>query len=276
MSEKIGILIPCRNVASTIAPLFESLSPELLSRISSILCIDNASKDNTVTLLQDIQSRNNTAYSGKVHIIKNSQDYNYGGSIKIGFKHFISAGFDWIIILHSDDQGVSNQILSNFLHTLDKSPDCDIILASRFKKESNTTGYSRSRVIGNLLFNGLTTLATGLHLSDSGTAITMTRVSLLKDLPYFELTNGLQFHPQLNILIYSRPGTRIEEIPLHWKDSELPSSVRVLKYCFQLFKMLVGYRINLRLGKHGAHLFPFRDLDFTPVFQYLPPVKSRQ
>jgi len=271
MSEKIGLIIPCRNVASTIDPLFDSLSPVLLSKIDRILCIDNASKDNTVGRLLDLQCRNNTAYSEKIYIIKNSEDYNYGGSIKIGFRHFIESDFDWAIILHSDGQGEANSILASFFSTKEKHPSTQIILASRFKKESDTSNYSRSRILGNLVFNGVTTITTGLCISDSGAAISMIRISLLKSIPFFQITNGLHFHPQLNILIYSRPDIIIQEVPILWKDSDLPSSVRVFKYCIELFKMLIAYRLNLLIGKKGAQLFTIRDEHFSPIFEVIPP-----
>jgi glycosyltransferase involved in cell wall biosynthesis len=267
MRERIGVIIPCRNVSSTIGSLLQSLAPDLLEKIDEILCIDNHSKDDTFAKLISYQSDKNVPCSHKLTLIKNSRDYNYGGSIKIGFRYFIDSGFDWIIIIHSDEQGESNTILRNFFIERSNNPDCDIILASRFKQESNTEAYSRSRLFGNFVFNSLTTLTTGLQISDSGTAIIMIKTALLKEVPYFDLTNGLQFHPQLNILVYSYPGVKIREVPLHWKDSDLPSSVRVLKYCLQLLLMLLCYRINLRIGKKGSFLFPLRDTEYHPNFQ---------
>ncbi|MEI6713463.1 MAG: glycosyltransferase family 2 protein [Verrucomicrobiota bacterium] len=271
MSDKIGIIIPCRNVSSTICALFDSLSSKLLSRIDRILCIDNQSRDNTVSTLLELQSRKNTPYSGKVAIIKNHEDYNYGGSIKIGFQYFIRSNYDWIIILHSDGQIDANSILSTLFEATQGIPAPQVILTSRFLQESDTSKYSRARIIGNLVFNSLTAFTTGLKMSDSGAAISMLRVSLLKDLPFFQITNGLHFHPQLNILIYSDPNIVVSEVPILWRDSDLPSSVRIIKYSLQLIKMLIGYKFNQRIGRSGAALFPFRDENFHPEFDSLPP-----
>lgn len=271
MRERIGLLIPCRNVASTVGALFESFSPDLLKEVEQVLCIDNASTDQTFITLAELQSRKGTAFQSKLNVIKNSENYDYGGSIKIGFRHFIDIGLDWVIILHSDDQGEANAILGNFLSAQKAFPESDVILASRFEKDSDTAGYSRSRLMGNLFFNKITAVTTGVQISDAGTAITMTRTSLLKKMPYFQLTNGLQFHPQLNILIYSDKNARIREIPLAWRDSDLPSNVRVLRYCFQLLRMLICYRVNLFLGRQGVYLFPFHDRNFNPKFELFPP-----
>jgi glycosyltransferase involved in cell wall biosynthesis len=267
MHEKTGLLIPCRNVAANISGLLDSLDPALLEDITEILCIDNHSADATAQTLLDKQSKRSAAYSGKLTVIENSRDYNYGGSLKIGFRYFVENDFDWVIVLHSDDQGDSNTILQNFKRARAEHPDSAMIIASRFEAQSDVSGYSTSRVLGNLFFNLLTRLTTGLRISDGGAAVAMTRISVLKRIPFFQITSGLHFHPQLNILIYSLPDVKIREIPLRWKDSNVGSSVRVVRYSWTLILMLVGFVFRKLAGKEGAHLFCPNDPAFDPVFE---------
>jgi hypothetical protein len=73
----------------------------------------------------------------------------------------------------------------------------------------------------------------------------MTRISVLKRIPFFQITSGLHFHPQLNILIYSLPDVKIREIPLRWKDSNVGSSVRVVRYSWTLAESGKAFQ-NLR------------------------------
>jgi hypothetical protein len=88
----------------------------------------------------------------------------------------------------------------------------------------------------------LTFLLTGQRMSDSGAAIIFYRTEILKKFPFVHLTNGLQFNPQLNILMYADKALKIKEVPLHWRDSKDEGSMKAFQYCQTLLKILLGYR----------------------------------
>jgi hypothetical protein len=78
-------------------------------------------------------------------------------------------------------------------------------------------------------------------MSDSGTAMIIIRREILNKVPFRNLSNSWKFHPQFNILLYSLPEIRIQEIPMDWADSDIKSNVPLFNYGFSLLKMLLGF-----------------------------------
>ncbi len=248
MEEKIGVIIPCYNVETTIEKVLMDISEKTLAKVSNIICIDNDSKDNTRKVLEQIKNKKKVL-SEKIILIYNSENYGYGGNIKIASRYCLDNKFTFITIVHSDNQSSSNEILNNFFSEFETHPDCDIILASRVCNRSNLKGYSILRILGNYFFNSLTYLITGLKMSDAGTAIIFCRTNVLKKIPYNTLTNGYQFHPELNIFIYKDKTLKIREIPLTWKNSEVKNHLNLFKYGRQLLVILFRYLLHGRIFK---------------------------
>ena len=262
--QKIGILIPCYNVEKTIRGVLDSLTASVLEQIEQIVVIDNFSSDGTLRILNEIQ-RDNSEIRKRLVIIENQENYGLGGSQKIGYQYFLDEDFSHFMIIHGDGQGNCNEIARNFLDTLYKTPDLDIVMASRFIHGSDISGYNWMRKIGNIFFNILTYILTGHRMTDSGCGIILYRTNILKLFPVMELTNSSQFNPQLNILVYDEKKLQILEIPLKWEDSEAGSSLSALKYCLTLLNILFSVRINKTIfRKRGSQLFHMKSEKFTP------------
>lgn len=261
----IGVFIPCYNVEKTIRAVFNSFSPAILARVDEIVAVDNLSRDNTLPTLQELQAAPDLG--AKLTIITNSANYGLGGSQKIAYQYFLGRGFSHFMVIHGDDQGNAGEVAGLFLDALDKDPGLDLVLASRFHTEADTSGYSGLRRAGNSFFNFLTWLLTGHRMSDAGTGIMLVRTGLLKQIPFSALTNSFQFNPQLNILMFNLKNLKTREVPLNWRDSPAGSNIRSAQYCWTLLRILVLYRINKSvLGKQGGQLFNGGGQEFRPEF----------
>ena len=264
---KIGILIPCYNVQISIKDVLSSLSDEVLKKIHTVLAIDNCSDDETLRVLTEIKSSENSV-AKKLVIIKNSNNYGLGGSQKIGYNYFIENNFSHFMIIHSDNQGDANDISTNFLRYFEENQSIDLIFASRFVEKSNISKYNFLRRIGNVFFNFLTHILTGYKMSDSGCGIIFYKIDTLKKLPFKDLTNSSQFNPQLNILIHQLADLKMAEIPLNWKDSEAESHIKAINYCWTLFKILISFRYNITVRrKIGWRLFSKTSQAFKPKIE---------
>jgi glycosyltransferase involved in cell wall biosynthesis len=267
--NKIGILIPCYNVQVSIQDVLTSLSDKVLINIDTVLAVDNCSNDNTLQVLTEIKS-SELIVGKKLVIIKNSQNYGLGGSQKIGYNYFIENGFSHFMIIHGDNQGDANDISRDFLNYFEKDSKIDLIYASRFLKNSNTSQYNIIRRIGNIFFNIVTYILTGYKMSDSGCGIIFYNIDILKRIPFQELTNSSQFNPQLNILIHQLDDLDMAEIPLNWKDSEVESHIEAVKYCWILLKILVNYKFNKTIRrKLGWRLFSQTSQAFKPKIEII-------
>ena len=264
--SKIGIFIPCYNVEKTIRGVFDSFSAEILAKVDEILVVDNLSKDKTLSILKDLQATKD--FGHKFVIIKNMENYGLGGSQKIAYQYFIDHQFSHFMIIHGDNQGNANEIAKFFFEIYERNSDVDLVLASRFHPAADTSQYNGVRRIGNHFFNLMTYFLTGHKMSDAGTGIMFIRTEILKQTPFFYLTNSFQFNPQLNILLYNLRNFKIQEVPLNWRDSEAGSSIKSLQYCWTLLEILIKYRINKSIfRKPTSQLFDGNLKEFQPRFE---------
>ncbi|MBI4351705.1 MAG: glycosyltransferase family 2 protein [Elusimicrobia bacterium] len=264
--NRIGVLIPCYNVERTVGEVLGSFSPGILAELDQLVAVDNSSGDGTFRILKELQDK--ADYGPKLVIIRNKRNYGLGGSQKLAYRYFIENGFSHFMIIHGDNQGNADEMARFFLEALRREPDLDLVLASRFHPDADTSRYDRLRRFGNSFFNFLTYLLTGHRMSDAGTGLMLVRTGLLERVGYAELTNSFQFNPQLNILLLNLDGLRTREVPLNWRDSEAGSNIRALQYCRELLKILLTYRVNSLLrGKRGGRLFGGSPAAFEPEFE---------
>lgn len=239
-SFQVGLVIPVFNVERTIAKVLTSIAGSLPNELAEILIIDNHSTDATLSIIQEQLGRH-PALAALVTLIRHEQNYGYGCSIKGGFEHFSRRAVSHVMVIHGDHQVDPAWLIGKLLHAVRSDPRSDLVLASRFKPESGIQDYSLLRKLGNHFFNATTAFCSGHRMSDSGTAMVIMRRELLLQVPFKDLSNSWQFHPQLNILLYSVPGVRIQEIPMDWADSDADSTVPLIRYGLILLKMLLLY-----------------------------------
>ncbi|MCB0392458.1 MAG: glycosyltransferase, partial [Bdellovibrionales bacterium] len=55
--KKIAVFIPCYNVARRIRKFLQSFDQETLSKIDTLICVDNASEDSTLKIVKDVKSK---------------------------------------------------------------------------------------------------------------------------------------------------------------------------------------------------------------------------
>lgn len=247
--NKIGIIIPCYNVSRTVADalLCLCIQPATLAAINEIVCIDNCSNDDTLTILLDLQSQE-TPLGARLTVLANHFNHGLGGSLKIGLAYLQNNGFSHGIIVHSDGQGNNEIIVRNFLELMRAYPDVNLIFASRFHPDADLSGYSHLRILGNQFFNTMTRILTDSRISDAGTGIMLFATEILHDITYADFDSGLHFNPMLNIALYHRRDIHIMETALHWKDSSIGSTVLPWRYVLRLLWILFTYRVRSLVG----------------------------
>lgn len=263
MKNKILLLIPCFNCEPTIKKAFYQLESESLRKISTILVIDNDSKDRTVKELLKIKK--NKRFRDKLIIHKNKKNFGLGGSLKKGLIYSIQKNYKYIIIIHADNQCNAGLVLNNFIYNISVNEDVDFFMASRFLKKSDLSGYNKLRILGNYFFNFLTYIFTFQKFTDSGCGIVTIKSDVLKKIDFLKLSNSFYFNPQLNIHLSALKNLRRIDIPLKWQDSEVPSNLKVLKY-------LVGLTIYLFLYSIGKK--KLEKLDKRNLIEFMKKYKT--
>ena len=145
-----------------------TLNNDILEFFSEILVINNQSTDAGEEQVINFAKNNPTL---PIKLIRNNKNFGLGGSHKIAFQYAIDNNFDYVCILHGDDQAEINNLIPLLTNNLHKEYDC--LLGARFMLGSELKGYSKFRTFGNYVFNFIFTLALGQNIYDLGSGLNL-------------------------------------------------------------------------------------------------------
>jgi len=174
MKERILVFIPMYNCEKQISRVISQFKNDNINFITEIIIIDNGSNDNSIKSANEAIKNCNI----KVNIRQNIENYNLGGSHKVAFQYAIDNEFDYLIVLHGDDQGSICDILPIIKTGI--YLDSDMTLGSRFMKGSKLIGYSKFRTFGNIVYNILFSIVLFRYITDLGAGINMYKVKSLE------------------------------------------------------------------------------------------------
>ena len=102
-----------------------------------------------------------------------------GGSHKVAFIYAIENNFDFVIILHGDDQGTIKDIIPFIKEGRHKNVDA--LLGARFHPKSTIGEYSTFRTFCNQILNILFSLSLFKRIYDLGSGLNCYKVATLQD-----------------------------------------------------------------------------------------------
>lgn len=235
----MSVVVPCFNTVTTIEPVLETVLRQTGGVVADVLVIDNDSSDGTPELVEALIPK----YADEgfhVTLLRNPTNLGYGGSIKRGFAS-LTVSSPFVAIMHADEQCDTARTLLDLADAYEQDPEPDVVLTSRFMRGAELTGYSPLRRVANRFFNTFTAAVCGVSMSDAGAAIMLARSGAIASLPYERLTSGYQFHPQLNLVLYSQPDLRITEVPMEWRDAETQVKFNLINYGLTLSRILLRF-----------------------------------
>ncbi len=250
MKEKILLFIPAYNCEKQIARTLAKFNAAAPDVFTELLIIENRSTDNTLAVCQrEIGKITHT----KTTLIQNRENYNLGGSHKVAFNYALDCGFDYVAILHGDDQGDIADLVPRIQrgeHRL-----VDNLLGARFMPQSKLIHYSRFRTFGNLVFNQLFSLIWGKKLYDLGSGLNLYSTRFLQSRFYLHFPNALTFNYYL--VLYSLFNqTRISFFPLTWREEDQVSNVKLFKQARRLLLILAQSLFSRRALINRSHVPP--------------------
>ena len=254
--DKILLFIPMYNCEKQIVRVLAQLKGESAGFLSQVIVVNNRSTDGGEQAVINWLKAN--PLSVPVKLLRNDQNYGLGGSHKVAFGYALKHGFDYVIVLHGDDQGE----LSNLLPYL-KNGDyrsCDCFLGARFMHGSHLQGYSAFRTVGNRVFNLLFSVGVGHRIYDLGSGLNMYKVKSLENGYYLKFKDNMIFND------YMLPasiglGLHIKFFPISWREDDQVSNVKMVKNSMQVLDILRMYVFDRKKLLYAEH----RD---TPVASY--------
>lgn len=238
--SKILVFIPVYNCEKQISRVLSQFDKGVSDYVSEIIIVNNQSTDNSEQVAITYANQINTT---TIKIFRNCGNYGLGGSHKIAFNYAIENNFDYVVVLHGDDQGNINDILPYFRSGEFKDYDC--FLGARFHEDSKLIGYSKFRTFGNYVYNLLFSLISGHRIYDLGSGLNCYNVTILKNMFYMKFPDDLTFNYCM-ILANIFYKHKIKFFPLAWREDDQVSNVKMARQAVKVLHLLTSFAINKR------------------------------
>lgn len=252
--EKILIFIPMYNCEKQIPRVLGRIAAlgENQSLFSEVLVVDNRSRDNSLKAAEEAMD----ALSVPVTLIRNRENYSLGGSHKVAFRYAVDHGFDFVVVLHGDDQGD----ISDLIPLLKRGSHrrVDSLLGSRFSEGSKLVNYSSFRIFGNHVFNLFASVCAGKRIYDLGSGLNIYKTDYLRDPFYMSFPNDLSFN--VFLLLYGvYADSKFRFFPLTWREEDQVSNARLWKQTRRMLRLMFTYVFRKK------KVFSQRDNEFSRI-----------
>lgn len=236
--DKILLFIPAYNCEKQIVRVLSQLNWEVMSYISEVIVVNNRSTDNTEeAVISFIEEHPNMP----VKLLRNLDNYGLGGSHKVAFEYAIKNEFDYVIVLHGDDQGAIKDFVPVLAQRYYVKHDC--ILGARFMLGSRLEGYSTFRTFGNIVYDFLFAFVLKRRIYDLGSGLNMYSVKMLKDRFFEKFADNLMFNCCM-LFAAKYYNHDIKFFPISWREDDQVSNVKMVSQSMKTLKMLWNFYVD--------------------------------
>lgn len=244
---RVLVAIPCYNCERQIPRVLAGFrDPALRARVDRIIVIDNRSTDRTAPAARE--AAETAGLGDRFRLFRNVRNYGLGGSQKVAFLHALENGFDYVSILHGDDQATTGE-LADLISKAERAPGLAAVLGARFMPGSRLRGYSLLRIAGNRLLNALYSCVTGRRTFDLGSGLNLFRVDQLDPGAFLGFSDAFTFNMDLLLHLYStrRP---LAYVPITWSETDQVSNARTFRVGWITLLTLLGRAGGRRRAAH--------------------------
>lgn len=228
---RILVFIPAYRCEAQIGRVLTQLRGRAGEWVSQVIVVDNQSPDGTIEAAhlaaQDLPM--------PWVIWRNAANYGLGGSHKAAMRYARENGFDYLVVLHGDDQADINDLADGFASGEAFTHDC--FLGARFAPGSRLQGYSWLRTFGNQVYNLLFSVVCHRRVYDLGSGLNLYRVSALEMDTIERLPDDLTFNYGMLMLSYAR-GQDVAFFPITWREEDQSSNVRLFRQAVRVLSLL--------------------------------------
>ena len=235
MKDRILLFIPAYNCEKQITRVLEQLDASVMRYIDEVIVVNNCSPDGTEEAVLDYMEHN---WAMPVILLNNKENYGLGGSHKVAFEYAIKNGFDYLIVLHGDDQGDIHDFLPVLRQKIYRGYDS--VLGARFMPGSKLEGYSAFRTFGNVVYNFLFAAGIRQRVFDLGAGLNMYNVRMLRDRYYYRFPDNLMFNVCM-LLAAGFYNQTIRFFPISWREKDQISNVKLGSQGIKTLKILFDY-----------------------------------
>jgi glycosyltransferase involved in cell wall biosynthesis len=208
MSEKLSVVIPAYNEASTIHFILNKvLQVELISNLElEIIIVDDCSKDGTIEVIQKYITQTQT---NVISLYRHEKNQGKGAALHTGIS---MATGNYVIIQDADleyDPNEYNLLLKPLIDGV-----ADVVYGSRFMGGNPHRILFFWHSIGNEFLTFLSNMMTNLNLTDMETCYKLFKKEVIQSLKLKEKRFG--FEPEVTAKIAKIKGIRIYEVGISY------------------------------------------------------------
>lgn len=207
-NRRIGVFVIAYNAESHIEKTLSRIPQEIWQALTAVYVIDDCSTDDTVERALSFQK-----HRDQLVVLRNRVNRMYGGNQKLGYQYAIDNNLEVVAMLHADGQ-YAPEYLGQILTPIVRG-DADIVIGSRMLKPRDVLkgGMPRYKFFGNIILTRIQNSLCGMNLSEFHSGYRAYSTSFLKNIPFWENTDGWHFDTE--ILLQAREyGCKIQEVPI--------------------------------------------------------------
>lgn len=223
MSNRTLVFIPAYRCAEQIGRVVRQLEGPVGALIDGVIVVENRSPDDTLDRARAaLEQTSGLSW----RLLRNDDNYGLGGSHKVAINRALDEGYDWLVVLHGDDQADIDDLVP--LLRGGEHHEQDAVLGARFMRGSRLAGYSRVRTLGNHLYNLIFSVAGRRRLHDLGSGLNLFRVSRFADGAHLRFADDLTFNYHLSLWMAARRW-RLRFLPISWREEDQRSNVKLVE-----------------------------------------------
>lgn len=253
-TDRFLVFVPMYNCAPQIGRVIAQF--EQLAHVPgevAVVCIDNRSTDET---LQAAEHALATSPIADKYLLRNDDNYGLGGSHKVAFEFAKTHDFDYVIVLHGDDQGSIADLIPQLADG--RHRDHEALLGARFMKGATLAGYSPLRTWANRAFNLIFSGVGTRRLYDLGSGLNLFRRAYFDDGFHLRFADNLTFNYYLVLALADRKA-RFGFFPINWREDDQVSNAKLFSQGLQMLRLLSSRLMSKRDFYNADHREQRRD-----------------
>jgi glycosyltransferase involved in cell wall biosynthesis len=246
MTEKktfrVLVFVVAYNAERTLEKVLSRIPPSLADDYEvEILAIDDASRDRTFEVGQQIKTTNSLPFP--LRVLFNPINQGYGGNQKIGYHYALKNGFDFVALIHGDGQ-YAPEALPELLKPLAEGT-ADAVFGSRMlsRGAARKGGMPLYKFAGNKILTWCQNRLLRTSFSEFHSGYRVYSVAALRKIPFDRNTNDFHFDTEIIIQLLIA-GMRVRELPIPTYYGEEICYVNGLQYGWNVLITTLKARIQ--------------------------------
>ncbi len=265
---KLSLVIPCYNESARVTQMIEGLRDFTRNwkRDFEIIVVDDGSKDNTVTLIEESDLYKELNTHGKFKLIKPGKNQGKGFALREGV---LQATGSHVLTLDADMSTRPTE-LNNWL-AAHKVSNTEILIGSRELKASKVTERKSRNFIGKV-FNLCVRFFTPLKSHDTQCGFKLYPVTVAKEL-FGKLSTSGWAHDVELLYRAQLHGIKITDMPVSWKamdGSKISVGIDGVKMFLQVMWLSIRMKFSWFFTEPFAEMkIPEQNKKNQPLFRFL-------